>query len=65
MHYLSRPRYLSPKYGAEFVTYSFKPILRPWAYHSLLQTALLTAVGQMPNTFDTATVVRPSSRIAH
>ena len=50
--------------GAEFITYSFKPTSRLLANNSPRETALVTAVGHMPNTFDTATVVMPSSRTA-
>lgn len=50
--------------GGEFITYSSKPISRLLANHAPRETALVTAVGQMPNNFDTATVVMPGSRTA-
>ena len=48
--------------GAEFITYFSKPISRLLANNSPRETALVTVVGHMPNTFDTATIVMPSTR---
>jgi hypothetical protein len=50
--------------GAEITTYFCKPIFWLLANDSPRETALVTAVGHIPISFDTATVVIPNSRTA-
>jgi hypothetical protein len=49
---------------AEFIAYSSKLISWLLASNSPRETALVTAVAYMPNTFETANVVMPSFRTA-